>query len=206
VTLIPVSLAVEGLLDEIVLRRLLELSGKRFAVGACYGRRGKDHLRENIGRFNHAAAHNPFVVLTDLDDEHCAPGVVGHWLPNGRHHNLVLRIAVREVESWLLADGERFANFLGVRRERIPQWPDLTADPKDLVVELARTSRKREIREDLVPIAGSTGKVGRNYGGQLMRFAATTWLVDEMARRRSPSLGKALRAVQCFSPQIVGSD
>ena len=107
------------MLDEIVLRQLLKQSGKEFGVTACYGRRGKDHLRQNIVRFNHAAVHKPFIVLTDLDGEDCPPGLIGRWLPDGQHSNLALRIAVREVESWLLADVARFADFLGVRADPI---------------------------------------------------------------------------------------
>jgi len=199
---ISVSLAVEGVLDETVLHRLLSESGKPFEINACYGRRGKDYLRQNVTRFNEAAVHKPFLVLTDLDEEDCAPSLVGRWLPRGRHANLILRIAVREVESWLLADVERFADFLGVRRERMPQWPDITPNPKELVVNLARSSRKRDIREDLVPVIGGTSRVGKNYVGQLMRFVTTIWKVDALAQQRSPSLRRALLALQRFSPQL----
>lgn len=66
---IPVSLAAEGDLDEQVLRQLIVQCGSPFAPGVCYGRRGKDHLRENIGRFNHAASHIPFIILVDLDTD-----------------------------------------------------------------------------------------------------------------------------------------
>lgn len=200
---LAVSLAVEGTFDEIVLRQLLKQSGKDFKVTACYGRKGKDHLRQNISRLNHAAVHKPFIVLADLDNEDCPPGLVGRWLPDGRHNNLVLRIAVREVESWLFADAERFANFLGVRKDRMPQSPDTTSDPKALLVDLARRSRKRDIRDDIVPAAETTTQVGRNYVGQLIRFATTSWQIDNTARTRSPSLLKAIEAVQQFSPRVA---
>lgn len=198
---ISVSLAVEGQLDELVLRRLVSDSGRAFTVRACYGKRGKDHLRQNVPRFNTAAVHHPFVVLTDLDDEDCAPGLVARWLPRGRHANLILRIAVREVEAWLLADAERFAEFLGVRRERMPPWPDQAPNPKELVVALARQSRKRNIREEIVPSLGSTSKVGKNYVGQLMGFVTDHWRVDA-ALQRSPSLARALHALQQFNPLL----
>ena len=200
---IAVSLAVEGTLDEIVLRQLLKQSGKGFEVTACYGRQGKDHLHQNIGRFNHAAVHKPFIVLADLDDEDCPSGLIGRWLPGGRHNNLVLRIAVKEIESWLLADTERFADFLGVRTGRMPQSPDTTPDPKAFLVNLARRSRKRNIRDDIIPISETTAQVGRNYVGQLMRFATTSWRIDSTACRRSPSLHKALTAIQRFSPRLA---
>jgi hypothetical protein len=200
---IAVSLAAEGMLDEIVLRQLIKQSGKSFEVTACYGLRGKDHLRENIVRFNRAAVHKPFIVLTDLDDEDCPPGLIGRWLPHGQHSNLVLRIAVTEIESWLLADAARFADFLGVRADRLPEWPDMTPDPKAFTVSLAQRSRRRSIREDIVPASGTTAQVGRNYVGRLMEFATISWQIDKAACRHSPSLNKAMTAVQSFSPKVA---
>src|SRR3990172_7799428 len=113
---IPVSLVAEGLLDEQVLRHLLAQSGRDFALGVCYGKRGRDHLAQNIGRFNLAAVHHPFIVLADLENDECPPSLIRQWLPRGCHSNLVLRIAVRKVESWMLADGQAFAEFLVLQR------------------------------------------------------------------------------------------
>lgn len=194
------SLAAEGLLDEQILRRLIQQSGKPFAPGVCYGKRGKDHLRQNIARFNQAAVHIPFIVLTDLDDEDCPPGMLSRWLPRGRNNNLVLRIAVREVEAWLLADRERLAAFLSVAVSKIPPRPDECVDPKQEIVNLARRSSKREIREDVVPASGSTSRIGKNYIGQLTDFVTYKWRADHAVRQRSPSLDRALRALETFTP------
>lgn len=199
-TPIPVSLAVEGLLDEQVLRQLLEQSGRPFAPGVCYGKKGKDHLKQNVARFNQAAAHVPFIILTDLDEEDCPPGLIGRWLPKGCHNNLVLRIAVREVESWLLADREHLAEFLRIPAILIPQQTDNCADPKSLLIDLAKRSPRRDIREDIVPVPGSTSKVGKNYVGQLTKFVTSKWHVDDASRSHSPSLDKAMKALIGFAP------
>lgn len=196
---IPVSLAAEGLLDEQVLRRLLQQSGRSFAAGVCYGRQGRDNLAENVPRFNRAAAYQPFVVLADLDKDECPPGLVRRWLSGGAHPNLALRIAVREVESWLLADRQAFAGFIGVPVARLPARPDDDADPKLLVINLARRSRYRTIREEIAPAPGSTSQVGKNYSGQLIRFVLQHWQV-ERAAPNSPSLDRAVNAVKRFSP------
>lgn len=198
-TLIPVSFAAEGLLDEQVLRRLLAQSGRRFAPGACYGKRGRDHLGQNVPRFSRAAAHQPFIVLADLNHDECPPALIRQWLPGGPHSNLVLRIAVREVEAWLLADRQEFAEFIGVHLARLPSQPDNEADPKALVVNFARRSRYRAVGEDVAPAPGSTSQVGKNYVGQLTRFVSNHWQV-ERARRHSPSLDRAVSALQRFSP------
>ena len=200
-TVIPVSLAAEGLLDEQVLRRLLAFSGRPFAPGACYGRRGRDHLEQNLPRFNRAAAYRPFIALADLDRDECPPALLHHRLPDGPHRNLVLRIAVREAEAWLLADRQGFAEFLGVPVARLPFQPEDEADPKALVIALARRSRYRAMREEVAPAPGSTSPIGKNYVGQMTRFVVSRWKIEN-ARRHSPSLDRALKAVQRFSPAL----
>ncbi|KAA0221666.1 hypothetical protein EDS67_28165 [candidate division KSB1 bacterium] len=200
---IPVRLAVEGYLDEQVLRQLVKQSGKPFTAGVCYGKRGKDHLCDNVKRFNFAARHVPFIILTDLDNEECSPGLIKRLLPESRSQNLLLRVAVHEVEAWLLADRQRMAEFLGVPAAKIPSQPDDCKDPKTVLVGLARMSRRRDIRDDLVPAHLSTSKVGKNYTGRLTQFVTTKWRVNGLARKNSPSLDKALQALEQFSPTIV---
>ncbi len=180
---------------------MLTTIGRPFAPGACCGTRGKNYLRENVARFNHAAAHVPFIILADLDNEDSAPGLINRWLPQGRRSNLVLRIAIREVESGLLADRKRFAEFLGVVGIKPPLKPDDCDDPKSLLVNLVRRSNQRDIREDLVPAPDSTSKVGRNYVGQLTGFVTTKWRVDDETRLCSRSLDRAMRALERFSPK-----
>ena len=200
-TILSVSLATEGDLDEQVLRQFLEQSGREISAGVCYGKHGRDHLKQNMVRFNQAARVHSFIVLADLEDDDCAPSVVQDWLPYGRDPNLILRIAVRMVESWLLADSDAFAEFIGVPIARIPVQPDFEEHPKRLIVQIARKSRLRAIREDLVPSPDSTSQVGRNYVGQLTRFVLQTWRV-ERALAHSPSLARALLAIQSFEPKM----
>jgi hypothetical protein len=195
---IPISLAVEGELDERVLRELLKQSGCSFAPGVCYGKRGKDNLWQNVPRFNMAAQYTPFVVLTDLDNHECAPSLIDQHLPQGKHANLILRIAVREVEAWLLADRKSMAKFLSVSLTRIPQAPDDELDPKETLVNIARKSRKRNIRQDFVPSAKSGRLVGRAYVTLLSDFVLNHWNVEQ-ACHNSPSLARALRALRNFA-------
>ncbi len=148
---LAVSLATEGDLDEQVLRQLIQQSGRQIFAGVCYGRRGRDHLKQNIARFNQAARVQPFIVLADLERDECAPLLLQEWLPHGLHRNLILRIAVRAIESWLLADREAFAKFFGVSAATLPHNPDDVTNPKAQVIQLARRSRFRQIREDIAP-------------------------------------------------------
>lgn len=49
----------------------------------------------------------------------------------------------------------------------------------------------------------STSKVGKNYTGRSTQFVTTKWRVNGLARKNSPSLDKALQALEQFSPTIV---
>lgn len=127
-----VSCAVEGALDEVMVRRLLSHVG--LPCGPIYGGEGKDHLRRSVRGYARGARHGPWFVLVDLDDDHpCASALVNEWLP-AMPARMRLRVAVREVESWLLADRVGIAGFLSVSRDRIPREVDDIRDPKASVI------------------------------------------------------------------------
>ena len=187
------SAAVEGVVDEAVVRRLISHAGGD--TGTVYGRRGKPYLKQRIGGFNQAARHAPWVILVDLDnDAHCAAILRAEWLPNPAPQ-LCFRIALREVETWLLADREAAARFLSVAKNRVPQDPESVTKPKEFVVNLARRSRRRDIREDMVPRPGSGRAVGPAYTSRLAEFASTRWR-PPFASERSDSLRRAIRCIQ----------
>ncbi len=75
-----ISSAVEGLVDEVVMRRLLLYVGA-IPGTIIYGRQGKAYLRQHITRYNAAARHSAWAVLIDLDnDAACAPMLQEKWL------------------------------------------------------------------------------------------------------------------------------
>jgi len=202
---IPINLACEDDLSLEVLLRLLNSSGVRssdrcFSVGEKRPGRGYGYLKKTINGFNQASKYMPYLILTDLDDRECAPRLINEWLPQTRNPNLIFRIAVREVESWLLADDAGFASFLGIAKRKLPRNPDDLCDPKATLINLARTSRKRDIIADIVPRPGSTAKQGPAYNDCLIPFVRDTWN-PEKARQHSQSLEKALRALETFEPK-----
>ena len=107
----------------------------------------------------------------------------------------VLRVAVREVEAWLLADGETLARFLGVSRRSIPSDPERLVRPKEAMVRLGRRSRKGAIRKDMVPRRGSGRAVGPAYTSRLIEFVGTEWR-PAAAAERSDSLKRAIRCLR----------
>lgn len=198
---IPINLVVEDDLSEAVLRTMLHRSGRQYAVGFCFSRSGFGYLKNKIAGFNNAAKSTPFLILTDLDKKECAPLLVQEWLPIPKHHNLLFRIAVRSVESWLLADRASLSAFLGVQKDLMPSNPDEQDDPKRFLIELTAKSRKRYLREAIIPAKGSTAKIGPDYNGTLINYTQRYWKIEN-AINNSPSLQSAFNAIKAFKPKL----
>lgn len=184
--------AVEGILDEAVFRRLvLHVGGE---LGNVHPGGGRSHLARRLRGYNAAAERNPWFVLVDLDTDECAPSLRQQLLPVSARF-MAFRIAVREVEAWLMGDTERFAAWFEVPVDRMSRIPEALDDPKREVVRLCRDSGRREIREGIVPRPGSGRTVGAMYNGLMPDFvddARSGWRPD-VAARVCPSLARALR-------------
>jgi len=191
----PVSVLVEGITDEVVVRRLLAYVG--LPCGIVYGKQGKSYVLRQLMAYNRAAQFAPWLVVVDLDqDAECAPAFVRETLPSPSQ-GMQLRIAVRAIESWLLADRERIAAYLGIPIVRIPANPDVEPDPKEVLIDLARQSRRRALREDIVPRAESGARVGPGYVGRIIEFltgSAQPWR-PEVAAQHSDSLRRCVEAL-----------
>jgi len=196
VTPIVISSAVEGVVDEAVVKRLIVEAGGE--IGPIYGKRGKSLLRQRVNGYNNAARHHPWIVIVDLNREaDCAPPLKEIWLPNPGPL-MCFRIAVREIEAWLLADRERFASFFRVRLSDVSAEPELLDDPKEAVIELSRRSRSRDIKLDMVPRPGSGRKIGPAYVSRLIEFVSDPqrgWR-PERAARSSDSLNRSLTRIR----------
>jgi hypothetical protein len=159
-------------------------------------------LKVNLLSFNNAAnAGLPFVVLTDLDIHVKCPGqLLPKWLPNRTpSSNLIFRVAVKEVEAWLLGDSVNLANYLDVNPTDMPIAPEALPDPKVELVRLAGLSTSPTVRADMVPSTGSTAEVGPYFERMLINFVRHRWDIDAAAAKAS-SLVRALRALRSFRP------
>ena len=196
-TPLTISAAVEGLLDEAVICRLITYVG--CAPGTVYVKNGKGALRQKLAAYNRAAQNSPWVILVDLDNDYvCAPALRRAWLPNPAPR---FRVAVREVEAWLMADSETLANFLDVSQSKIPANPEAVSDAKLAMVNLARTSRRRDIQEDMPPRPGSGRAVGPAYTSRLIEYTNWHWRPG-VAAQRADSLRRALDCLR----QLCGRD
>jgi hypothetical protein len=202
----PINLAVEDELGEQMIRVLLAQSGRVFPIGAVYGKRGNSYLKKTLRAFNNAAKGMSYFVFTDLDDKPCAAFLIEDWFncsiadyPKRRAANLLFRIAVHEVESWIMADRESFAKFLGISVSKIPPQTDVIPDPKKFLINLARSSRKRDLRDDLVPRLGDSRQIGPDYNGRLSEFLHSSWQAS-IAELHSSSLAKTRKVLMQFRP------
>ncbi|MDQ3670869.1 MAG: hypothetical protein M3364_00300, partial [Actinomycetota bacterium] len=170
---IVVSGAVEGIVDQAVLRRLLGHVG--LPAGPIHVTGGKQKLLQSLDGYNRAAVHAPWVVLVDLDqDADCAPPFISSVM-TAPAVGMNLRIAVRQVESWLLADRAHLASFLRIPRAIVPRNLEAEPDPKQTMVDLARRSRDRGVRDEMVPRPGAGRRAGPGYAGRLIDFVDNRW-------------------------------
>lgn len=188
--MVPVSVAVEGQSDAAVVVRILSLVG--CSVHAVYGRTGKAAIDHSLPGYNSAARFAPWLVLRDLDaDAPCASELARGILPQPARW-MRFRIAVREMECWLLADPETLSDYLRVPRRLMPHNPEVLPDPKLTLVNLARRSRVASVRRDMVPEPGVCAVVGPGYVARVSEFARDHWRPD-VARLNSGSLDKCIQ-------------
>lgn len=182
-----IAVVPEGDLDYAVAERLIRNAG-----GTCYLAavpRGRERILANVRGYAEASKHGRWLILCDLENDDCAPGLIARHLGDSRGV-LQWRVAVRKIESWLLGD-EGLAKELTVSPALLPRHPDLIADPKVELVNIARRSRSCEIRNDLV---SDTGRVGPGYNRRLKEFVRDRW-EPARAAERSDSLRRAISAV-----------
>jgi hypothetical protein len=145
-----------------------------------------------------------FLLLTDLDTRPCPRDILDDWFGmTPKPKGLLLRIAVREVEAWVLADRSRFADWLGISKTEVPHDPESCRDPKADLLHLATKSKKRDLKEGLLPKKGAPSPIGLEYNDLLCNFVNTEWRLDE-ASRTAPSLARAIRRLQKFDqPELT---
>ena len=194
--MIRVNILVEGRTDEPVARRLLQHVG--LEVGMVYGRKGKPHLLERSLVYNKAAQFEPWFILVDLDmDTQCASQALTQWLPNPTK-GMRFRIAVQAIEAWLMADREGMAKFLAVAPSKLSHAIELDPNPKKQLINIARTSRNKNIREEMVPRQDSKAKFGPLYIPYLTEFTEQYWQPDE-ASKHSESLRRCINALSTLT-------
>ena len=193
---IPINLAVEDDLSEQLLRRLLRERPVPYAIGPVFKQGGFGYLKKQTPAFNNSAKACPILLLTDLDQRPCAPELILDWLKQPKHPDFLLRVAVREVEAWLLASDASLRDYLGIRRSVAFPDPEALSDPKIELLKLAEESPRRDIREAIVRRdTGNNLRQGPAYNSTLSFFVDQTWS-PELAASKCPSFASVLKSLE----------
>ena len=167
---------------------------------------GKDNINRDVPTWNGSAGEGVvlFLVLRDLDspagaDENC-PAKESDRLCQNRHPNLMLRFAVFEAESWLLADADKLASFLELGSLHVPNPVDVIANSKNfLLSQIRQRSNNPDISRGMLPQTRGTAKIGRAYNNILAEFVEKKWSPNRAAKK-SESLRRALYRLRDFRP------
>jgi hypothetical protein len=188
------DIIVEDILSEAVMQRLLAKVG--YTGGVTFRiTHGNGMIRKNMEKYKGASQVIPHIVLIDLDRYSCPLALFHDWSVGALPTSMLLRIAVREAEAWLLADRKGIADFLHAALEKVPSNPELVKDPKQAVFSVIRRSRKRRLVEEMVPQPGA--HIGPLYNDRMCEFTLKHWRID-IAAANAPSLRRSLSRISDF--------
>jgi len=186
-----------------VARRLVDhrntacLTTIRFHKGSPVVKGGYGNIKKMAPAFlNMANAGQHTFILTDLDTTDCPPTLIRDWFsirqdqPIALPPQVVFRVPVREVESWLLADRDAFASFMGIPKANFPNRPDDLADPKRSLFRVIRRKGRKKWQREMLP-QFPTAAIGPLYNEKLCKFIREDW-DPARAADNSPSLGRAI--------------
>lgn len=156
---------------------------------------GAGQIKKKLPELTRLAYSIPVLILTDLDRIECAPQMRDKWLKGHEPSELLFRIAVRESESWLLADQEALAKFMSIPITKLTGNPDSLPDPKQFLLNLVKRHANKSMQTALLPEKNSKAKVGLAYNSKLIEFVQEHWC-PERAARRSDSLARAKQRIK----------
>ena len=198
------SFVEDVLTRKVVIRLFSRLKAKFPYVSLADGNpvvtQGNARLKEKAQKFREAAQFGiDSLLVTDLD-AWATPNDLGRdWfgvlclseLPDG----FIFRVAVHEIESWILADKDGLARYLLISPDNFPDNSDTIPDPKKFLLNLvAAKCRKKRFRE-MLPLKGQ--KIGIGYNPVLSDFIDNQWDIDQ-AIFRSSSLKRAMGKITSF--------
>lgn len=191
------AIASEDELSEIVAEKLVRECDTDAEVAIRLRKGGNGYLRTNIEKFAQISARMPLLLLTDLDTYPCAGALMSEWLSERViPDRFNFRVCVREIEAWLMADRQNFADLMEIPIARIPANPDDLGDPKQALLDLARGG-SRAIRSDLLVQRGAIASQGLGYNRRLCEFVADRWDIDHAAAN-SGSLRRAVARLKAL--------
>jgi hypothetical protein len=184
-----IAIATEDAISEAIAEKLVA-QYSHFSIHQKLGKKGNGYLKASLSNFFEMAKQHPVFMLVDLDLSACAPKLIEQWQERTNKPkpvNMLLRIVVREIESWLMADYENFNRFLC--NAKIPRDVEALQNPKQTLLNLAKKS-PTTIKKALLPAKNNLAIQGLEYNSCLCGFVRETWN-PETARANSDSLNRA---------------
>ena len=165
--------------------------------GQSINTHGISKLVPNLTRYAQQAKHvQPVLCIADTDHQ-CPVELIQAWVPQGAPGRFVVRLAVSEAESWVLADREGAAEFFGIAMKHVPAQPEAEPDAKRSVLKLARMSTKRQLRQEMVS-PSNIDRPGSGYVIHLCSLVMAMWRSDRAAER-SGSLQRAIHRISALN-------
>ena len=107
-----------------------------------------------------------------------------------------MRLAVREIESWLLADKSGFCGYFNIPKDRLMARPDDLPDPKQFLIRMIKQyCKNKNYRDGIAPYGESGAVQGPAYNQTLIPFVQKAWNMRR-AGKESPSLSRCFQAIK----------
>ena len=168
-----------------------------FVEGFPLNQHGYGKIQKRMAAFIRMARNGQRTfILVDLDKTECPPALIREWLGKPTNVSVKLpskflfRIAVRETESWLMADRKAIADFLKIPLSNLTKQPDHLDDPKQYLLNLIRRKGRKKWHREMLP-QGPFAIIGPAYNEKMCSFARDHW-DPERAQDNSPSLKRAI--------------
>ncbi|BEL97155.1 DUF4276 family protein [Serratia marcescens] len=194
-------LGTEDELSEAIGEKLVSLTNGKLIVNQKLRQNGFGYLKKRIHNFCQLAERHPVLLITDLDNAACPEKLKLSWLKERKEpDSFIFRVAVREIESWILADHSGLNTLFGKKAGKFPDNPDLLPNPKATLLSLAGKA-PRDVKEALVAKKGSTAIQGIQYNSLLCDFVKRNWNPEE-ASLRSKSLALTINSLNKLAENI----
>ena len=195
---ISINFVYEDILEKDVIDKIVStFFSKKYRVASYTCGRGFGWIKNNINIFNKASARTTYLVVIDLDKESCPIRIIQDWLDEDLGENLLFRVAVHEIESWIVADVQNFSKFLHLRENKLKNSTDEIADPKKYIFDLIKESKKRHL-SGICP--RGTARIGEDYNEKLSKFVKSSWN-PKLAMVNSPSLKRTINRLERYTPR-----
>ena len=196
---------VEDVVTRAAVIRLLGSLSERYpfvtlAAGHPVVTHGNGRLKEKALKLRDAAYNGiTSILVTDLDANHTPNDLGRNWfgvvclsaLPKG----FLFRVAIREIEAWIMADRKGFAPYLSVSPDNFPDDSESILDPKRFLLNLIDAKCKKKRFREMLPLKGQ--KIGINYNPILVDFVENHWNIAN-ATLHSSSLRRAIDRIGSF--------